>query len=121
VLNAPAPTGIGRIALEDPALPLYDYRCEAGHKYELRQPFGSPSEHPCEKCGKPARRVLHARPLLFKGSGFYSTDSRGSSSRRSPSSSSSGSSAKSGSSSKSEGGKSEQRAEKSADLTSKSE
>ena len=64
-------------------MPLYDYRCVAGHKYEIRLPFGSPSEQPCEKCGKPAQRQLHARPIMFKGSGWYSTDSRGSGSRTS--------------------------------------
>ncbi len=100
-------------------MPHYDYRCEAGHKYELRQPFGSPSEHPCEKCGKPARRVLHARPLLFKGSGFYSTDSRGSSTRRA-SSTGNGSASKS-SGSTDDGGKTEKRVEKSADLSSKTD
>lgn len=68
-------------------MPLYDYRCVAGHKYEIRLPFGSPSEMPCEKCGKPAQRQLHARPIMFKGSGWYSTDSRsGSTSRTSRSS-----------------------------------
>lgn len=64
-------------------MPLYDYRCESGHQYEVREPFGSPAEQPCQKCGKPARRVLHARPIMFKGSGWYSTDSRGSSRVRS--------------------------------------
>ncbi len=103
-------------------MPLYDYRCEAGHKYELRQPFGSPSEHPCEKCGKPARRVLHARPLLFKGSGFYSTDSRGSSSRRTSSGASSSASssddAPAASESKGSSAKAEKRAAKAAELSS---
>ena len=57
-------------------MPTYDYRCETGHRYEKRQPFGSPSEHPCDRCGKTARRVLHAPPVVFKGSGWYQTDSR---------------------------------------------
>lgn len=57
-------------------MPRYDYRCDAGHKYELQQPFGSPTEHPCERCGKPARRVLVAPPLVFKGGGFYKTSGR---------------------------------------------
>ena len=61
-------------------MPRYDYRCEAGHKYELQQPFGSPIEHPCERCGKPARRVLVAPPLVFKAGGFYKTSGRGDSS-----------------------------------------
>lgn len=61
-------------------MPRYDYRCEAGHKYELQQPFGSPIEHPCERCGKPARRQLVAPPLVFKSGGFYKTSGRGDSS-----------------------------------------
>jgi putative FmdB family regulatory protein len=57
-------------------VPRYDYRCEAGHKYERQEPFGSPAVHPCERCGKPARRVLVAPPLVFKGRGFYKTSGR---------------------------------------------
>lgn len=57
-------------------MPRYDYRCEAGHKYERTEPFKSPSEHPCQKCGKVARRVLVAPPLVFKSGGFYKTSSR---------------------------------------------
>ena len=86
-------------------MPLYDYKCEAGHKYELREPFGSPAHHPCQKCGKPAHRVLHARPIMFKGSGWYSTDSRAgsASSSRRPSSSSTSDSGSDGGNGKSEG------------------
>jgi putative FmdB family regulatory protein len=57
-------------------VPLYDYQCEAGHRYEIRLPFGSANEQPCEKCGKPARRLLSAPPIVFKGSGWYVTDSQ---------------------------------------------
>jgi len=57
-------------------VPLYDYQCEAGHRYEKRESFGSPAQHPCERCGKPARRLLNAPPILFKGSGWYVTDSK---------------------------------------------
>ena len=56
-------------------MPLYDYQCEAGHRYEKREPFGSPAQQPCERCGKPARRLLNAPPIVFKGSGWYKTDS----------------------------------------------
>ena len=58
-------------------MPRYDYKCTAGHRYELQQPFGSPTEHPCERCGEPATRQLNAPPLVFKGGGFYKTESRG--------------------------------------------
>lgn len=58
-------------------MPRYDYRCEGGHKYELQQPFGSPTEHECQKCGKPARRVVTvAPPLIFKAGGYYKTADR---------------------------------------------
>ncbi len=58
-------------------MPRYDYRCEAGHQYELQQPFGSPTEHACQKCGKPARRIVTvAPPLVFKAGGYYKTADR---------------------------------------------
>ncbi len=58
-------------------MPTYEYKCSAGHQYEMHQPFGSPAEQPCTKCGKPALRVLFAPPLVFKGGGFYKTANRG--------------------------------------------
>ena len=57
-------------------MPRYDYRCEAGHRYERTEPFGSPADQPCERCGKPAHRVLNAPTVLFKGSGFYKTSGK---------------------------------------------
>ncbi|MGE0134422.1 MAG: FmdB family zinc ribbon protein [Dehalococcoidia bacterium] len=57
-------------------MPLYDYQCEAGHRYEKRESFGAPAQQPCDQCGKPARRLLNAPPILFKGSGWYVTDSK---------------------------------------------
>lgn len=72
-------------------MPRYDYRCEAGHKYEKQEPFGSPSEHPCQKCGKPARRVPVAPPLVFKTGGYYKSAGRDFSSDSGSSSSSSSS------------------------------
>jgi putative FmdB family regulatory protein len=59
-------------------VPRYDYRCEDGHKYEVVESFGSPSVHPCQRCGKEARRQLVAPPLVFKGKGFYKTSGRSS-------------------------------------------
>jgi putative FmdB family regulatory protein len=59
-------------------LPTYDYHCPACKTtYELRQGFDAPTTHVCEECGQgTARRVLHAPPVVFKGSGWYVTDSR---------------------------------------------
>ena len=58
-------------------MPTYDYQCEAGHQYEKREPFGSPPQQPCEECGEVARRLFSAPPIVFKGSGWYKTESRG--------------------------------------------
>ncbi len=59
-------------------MPTYDYKCDKCRKtYELRQGFDAASEHACELCGKGvAKRVLSAPTVVFKGSGFYVTDSR---------------------------------------------
>lgn len=59
-------------------MPTYEYRCKKGHRYDRREPFGSPREHECEKCGEPASRQLNAPAIAFKGSGWYKTDSRAS-------------------------------------------
>jgi putative FmdB family regulatory protein len=58
-------------------LPVYEYRCvECGHCYERREGFDAPSLQVCPQCSGAARRVLHPAPIVFKGSGFYSTDHR---------------------------------------------
>ena len=57
-------------------MPLYDYRCEGGHEYELSEGFHAPTEHPCPKCGRQSRRQISLPAVIFKGSGFYSTDNR---------------------------------------------
>jgi putative FmdB family regulatory protein len=61
-------------------LPTYEYRCESGHLYEKREGFDAPAKQKCQVCGKKAQRLLSAPPIVFKGSGFYKTDSRGTSS-----------------------------------------
>jgi putative FmdB family regulatory protein len=58
-------------------MPLYDYRCDKGHRYEAQEPFGSPPTQPCRRCGSPAKRLLTVPAIAFKGSGWYKTDSRG--------------------------------------------
>jgi len=58
-------------------VPLYDYKCtKCDHHYETREGFDAPSRQPCPKCGSEAKRLLHPPPIVFKGSGFYVTDSR---------------------------------------------
>jgi putative FmdB family regulatory protein len=71
-------------------VPNYEYQCKSCKAvYELRQGFDAATTHKCEECGKgTAKRVLHAPPVVFKGSGWYLTDSRNSKSAVSDSDSS---------------------------------
>lgn len=58
-------------------MPVYQYRClNCLHEYERREGFDASSTQQCPVCGGTARRVLHAPPIIFKGSGFYVTDNR---------------------------------------------
>lgn len=58
-------------------MPTYDYKCTScDNQYEMREGFDAPSRQACPRCGGIAKRVLHAPPIVFKGSGFYITDSR---------------------------------------------
>lgn len=58
-------------------MPLYDYACtRCGRVREVRHGFDETYGEPCEACGAPVRRVFNAAPVLFKGTGFYVTDSR---------------------------------------------
>lgn len=60
-------------------MPTYEYycaRCEAS--YDLQEGFSAPNRHRCKECKRGmAKRVLHAPRIVFKGSGFYATDSKG--------------------------------------------
>lgn len=55
-------------------MPIYDYLCTDGHRFDRLQSFSDDALTVCEVCGKPVRRVLHAPAVHFKGKGFYSTD-----------------------------------------------
>ena len=58
-------------------MPVYHYRgTECDHEFEVRQSFSDDPVATCEVCGNPVRRVIHASPVVFKGSGWYITDSR---------------------------------------------
>ncbi len=60
-------------------MPTYDYRCTAcGARFEAWQKFSDEPIRVCPTCSGPAQRVIHAPAITFKGSGFYSTDSKGS-------------------------------------------
>lgn len=55
-------------------MPIYEYRCENGHTFEVIQRMTDDPLTVCETCEAPAARVLHAPAVHFKGSGFYNTD-----------------------------------------------
>lgn len=58
-------------------MPTYEYKCAScDNRYEMRQGFDAPPRQDCPRCGAIAKRVLYAPPIVFKGSGFYITDSR---------------------------------------------
>ncbi len=58
-------------------MPLYDYRCRACSKVtEVRHAFREPHQAGCPACGGELARVFHPAGIVFKGSGFYLTDSR---------------------------------------------
>ncbi|MGY5045470.1 FmdB family zinc ribbon protein [Streptomyces sp. 900105755] len=82
-------------------MPTYQYQCtECGEGLEAVQKFTDDALTECPNCGGRLKKVFSAVGIVFKGSGFYRNDSRGSSSSSSPASKSS-SSASSGTSSES--------------------
>lgn len=86
-------------------MPTYEYECKSnGHRFEVRQSFSDKPLTDCVECGEPVRKVFSAAGLVFKGSGYYVTDTR-SPKGSSNGSSSSGSSSSSSTSSDSGGSK----------------
>jgi putative FmdB family regulatory protein len=55
-------------------MPIYEYRCENGHTFEVTQRMTDEPLTTCQVCGAPVQRVFHPVAVHFKGSGFYSTD-----------------------------------------------
>jgi putative FmdB family regulatory protein len=55
-------------------MPIYEYKCENGHVFDVMQKLSEDPLASCIECGAPVRKVLHPVGISFKGSGFYSTD-----------------------------------------------
>ncbi len=55
-------------------MPIYEYKCEKGHVFDVIQRMSDDALTECQECGAPAVRVLHPVAVHFKGSGFYNTD-----------------------------------------------
>ena len=77
-------------------MPTYQYACtECGHSFEQFQSFSEDALTVCPECNGRLRKLFNAVGVVFKGSGFYRTDSRSSASSSAPASSSADSSASS--------------------------
>ena len=73
-------------------MPTYEYACtnpEGKHEFEVVQSFTDAPVTECPECGSPVRKVYGSVGVVFKGSGFYRTDSRKSASASDGASSSS--------------------------------
>jgi putative FmdB family regulatory protein len=80
-------------------VPTYQYACTAcGHELEAVQSFTDAALTECPACGGALRKVFSAVGVVFKGSGFYKTDSRSTKSAASPAAPSAKSESKSDSS-----------------------
>jgi putative FmdB family regulatory protein len=55
-------------------MPLYEYECAAGHRFELIRKFADPPLEKCPTCGEPVHKLFSSPAIQFKGSGFYITD-----------------------------------------------
>src|SRR2546421_8150847 len=92
-------------------MPVYGYRCSRGHHFEVQQRITEPALSQCPECGAPVTRVFYPVGIVFKGSGFYKTDSRGTSTSTVPSADGS----------ESKGGKTETKTDKTDSKSDKTE
>jgi putative FmdB family regulatory protein len=83
-------------------MPIYEYRCEQGHTFEVMQRMSDEPLVSCQTCEAPVERVFHPVAVHFKGSGFYTTDYGSRRRQRETAESAEGSKDKSGSEKKSE-------------------
>jgi putative FmdB family regulatory protein len=56
------------------AVPIYEYRCDRGHQFEVTQKMTDDPVLSCARCDAPVQRVFHPVAVHFKGKGFYNTD-----------------------------------------------
>ncbi len=59
-------------------MPTYEYMCkQCGEKFDVVQSFSDKPLKKHDECGGELQKVFHARGIVFRGSGFYATDSKG--------------------------------------------
>lgn len=59
-------------------MPIYEYKCENGHVFDIMQKMSEDRLKTCIECEAPVKKLMHPVNISFKGSGFYSTDYKGS-------------------------------------------
>ena len=113
-------------------MPIYDYRCdECGHVFSAVQSYSESPIEKCPNCGKRPRRLISMPAIVFKGGGWYKTDSRGAAPKEAGDGGSTGSGATGGdtkpdsksdkgSDAKSEKGRSDAKPESKSDTASES-
>ena len=58
-------------------MPIYEYECKKCHsRFEVKRSFGEDGGATCPECSGKAGRIFTSVPVIFKGSGFYVTDSK---------------------------------------------
>jgi putative FmdB family regulatory protein len=78
-------------------MPTYEYACTScGNRFEAFRRIDDDPLSVCEACGGALRKVFHPAGIVFKGSGFYATDSRSKPKAESGSTSESGSKSEDG-------------------------
>ncbi|MEX1141219.1 MAG: FmdB family zinc ribbon protein [Thermoleophilaceae bacterium] len=55
-------------------MPIYEYRCDNGHTFDVMQRMADDPLSTCQVCEAPVQKVLSPVAVHFKGSGFYTTD-----------------------------------------------
>jgi putative FmdB family regulatory protein len=55
-------------------MPVYEYGCAAGHRFEVTQRFSDSPITRCQACAQPVSKLISAPAIMFKGSGWYITD-----------------------------------------------
>jgi putative FmdB family regulatory protein len=55
-------------------MPVYEYACEAGHRFEVKQKFSDAPITTCQVCSLPVTKLISPSAISFKGAGWYVTD-----------------------------------------------
>lgn len=83
-------------------MPIYEYKCENGHVFDIMQRMSEDPLKECVECGAPVKKLMHPVNISFKGSGFYSTDYKNGKASKDKTDSKSGASDSGGSETKTE-------------------